>query len=34
LDLTVWVSWRWRGTVSNLQPEEHDAIVASGMVVY
>jgi hypothetical protein len=26
LDLTVWVSWRWRGTVSNLQPEEHDAI--------
>lgn len=26
LDLTVWVSWRWRGTVSNRQPEEHDAI--------
>jgi 8-oxo-dGTP diphosphatase len=26
LDLTVWVSWRWRGSVSNLQPEEHDAI--------
>jgi 8-oxo-dGTP diphosphatase len=26
LDLTVWVSWRWRGTVTNLQPEEHDAI--------
>jgi hypothetical protein len=26
LDLTVWVSWRWRGPVSNLQPEEHDAI--------
>ncbi|HET9895430.1 MAG TPA: NUDIX hydrolase [Streptosporangiaceae bacterium] len=26
LDLTVWVSWRWRGTVANLQPEEHDAI--------
>jgi 8-oxo-dGTP diphosphatase len=26
LDLTVWVSRRWRGTVSNLQPEEHDAI--------
>jgi 8-oxo-dGTP diphosphatase len=26
LDLTVWVSWRWRGIVSNLQPEEHDAI--------
>jgi 8-oxo-dGTP diphosphatase len=26
LDLTVWVSRRWRGTVMNLQPEEHDAI--------
>lgn len=26
LDLTVWVSHRWRGPVSNLQPEEHDAI--------
>lgn len=26
LDLTVWVSCRWRGTVTNLQPEEHDAI--------
>jgi 8-oxo-dGTP diphosphatase len=26
LDLTVWVSRRWRGTVSNLQPAEHDAI--------
>ena len=26
LDLTVWVSRRWRGTVVNLQPEEHDAI--------
>lgn len=26
LDLTVWASRRWRGTVSNLQPEEHDAI--------
>ena len=26
LDLTVWVSSRWRGTVSNLQPEEHDVI--------
>src|ERR1700678_2537597 len=26
LDLTVWVSRRWRGTVSDLQPEEHDAI--------
>jgi mutator protein MutT len=26
LDLTVWVSRRWRGTVTNLQPEEHDAI--------
>lgn len=26
LDLTVWVSHRWRGTITNLQPEEHDAI--------
>ena len=26
LDLTVWVSRRWRGIVANLQPEEHDAI--------
>jgi mutator protein MutT len=26
LDLTVWVSRRWRGEVSNLQPDEHDAI--------
>ncbi len=26
LDLTVWVSHRWRGTVVNRQPEEHDAI--------
>jgi 8-oxo-dGTP diphosphatase len=26
LDLSVWVSRRWRGTVTNLQPEEHDAI--------
>jgi 8-oxo-dGTP diphosphatase len=26
LDLTVWVSRRWRGTVINRQPEEHDAI--------
>jgi mutator protein MutT len=26
LDLTVWVSRRWRGIVSNMQPEEHDAI--------
>jgi 8-oxo-dGTP diphosphatase len=26
LDLTVWVSRRWRGDVSNMQPEEHDAI--------
>jgi len=26
LNLTVWVSRRWRGTVTNLQPEEHDAI--------
>jgi 8-oxo-dGTP diphosphatase len=26
LDLTVWASRRWRGTVTNLQPDEHDAI--------
>ena len=26
LDLTVWVSRRWRGSIANLQPEEHDAI--------
>jgi 8-oxo-dGTP pyrophosphatase MutT (NUDIX family) len=26
LDLTVWVSGRWRGEVANLQPHEHDAI--------
>jgi 8-oxo-dGTP diphosphatase len=26
LDLTVWVSRRWRGGITNLQPEEHDAI--------
>lgn len=26
LDLTVWVSRRWRGCIANLQPEEHDAI--------
>jgi 8-oxo-dGTP diphosphatase len=26
LDLTIWVSRRWRGTIANLQPEEHDAI--------
>jgi 8-oxo-dGTP diphosphatase len=26
LDLTVWASRRWRGEVSNLQPDEHDAI--------
>src|ERR1700729_1844242 len=26
LDLTVWVSRRWRGEVSNMQPDEHDAI--------
>jgi 8-oxo-dGTP diphosphatase len=26
LDLTVWVSRRWRGEVTNRQPEEHDAI--------
>ena len=25
-DLTVWVSRRWRGEVSNMQPHEHDAI--------
>jgi 8-oxo-dGTP diphosphatase len=26
LDLTVWVSGRWRGDVANLQPHEHDVI--------
>jgi mutator protein MutT len=26
LDLTVWVSRRWQGDVSNRQPHEHDAI--------
>ena len=26
LDLTVWVSRRWRGSPVNLQPDEHDAI--------
>jgi 8-oxo-dGTP diphosphatase len=26
LDLTVWVARRWRGTVANRQPDEHDAI--------
>jgi hypothetical protein len=26
LDLTVWVSRRWRGRIANRQPEEHDAI--------
>ncbi len=26
LDLTVWTSRRWRGTIANRQPEEHDAI--------
>jgi 8-oxo-dGTP diphosphatase len=26
LDLTVWVSCNWRGEVTNMQPEEHDAI--------
>ena len=26
LDLTVWASRRWRGEVSNMQPDEHDAI--------
>jgi mutator protein MutT len=26
LDLTVWVSRRWWGSITNLQPEEHDAI--------
>ena len=25
-DLTVWVSWNWRGSITNMQPEEHDAI--------
>ena len=26
LDLTVWVSRCWRGQITNMQPEEHDAI--------
>jgi 8-oxo-dGTP diphosphatase len=26
LDLTVWVSRRWRGDIWNRQPEEHDTI--------
>lgn len=26
LDLTLWVSRRWQGTIANLEPEEHDAI--------
>lgn len=26
LDLTVWASRYWRGKVTNMQPEEHDAI--------
>jgi 8-oxo-dGTP diphosphatase len=26
LDLTLWVSRRWRGSITNLQPHEHDAI--------
>jgi 8-oxo-dGTP diphosphatase len=26
LDLTVWVSRRWRGRITNRAPEEHDAI--------
>jgi mutator protein MutT len=26
LDLTLWVSRRWRGEITNLEPEEHDAI--------
>jgi 8-oxo-dGTP diphosphatase len=26
LDLTVWVSRCWRGKITNMQPEEHDAI--------
>jgi len=26
LDLTVWMSRSWRGIVTNMQPEEHDAI--------
>jgi 8-oxo-dGTP diphosphatase len=26
LDFTLWVSRRWRGSITNLQPEEHDAI--------
>jgi 8-oxo-dGTP diphosphatase len=30
LDLTVWVSCRWRGDVSNMEPQEHDAIAWFG----
>ena len=26
VDLTVWVARAWRGTVANLQPDEHDAV--------
>jgi 8-oxo-dGTP diphosphatase len=26
LDLTIWVSRTWRGTPTNLEPQEHDAI--------
>lgn len=26
LDLTVWVSRHWQGSIANLQPEEHDTI--------
>jgi mutator protein MutT len=26
LDLTVWVSRRWQGRITNRQPEEHDTI--------
>ncbi|HEX4253573.1 MAG TPA: NUDIX hydrolase [Streptosporangiaceae bacterium] len=30
LDLTVWVSRRWQGPITNRQPEEHDAIAWFG----
>jgi 8-oxo-dGTP diphosphatase len=26
LNLTVWAARRWRGSIANMQPEEHDAI--------
>jgi 8-oxo-dGTP diphosphatase len=26
LDLTLWAAHRWRGSIANMQPEEHDAM--------